>query len=31
MTNTINSLKKVNRRVGMITNDVENNYLKDNF
>ena len=31
MTNTINSLNKVNRRVGMITSDLENNYLKDNF
>ena len=31
MTNTINSLNKVNRRVGMITNDLENQYLKDNF
>ena len=31
MTNTINSLNKVNRRVGMITNDLENHYLKDNF
>ena len=31
MRNTINSLYKVNRRVGMITNDLEIHYLKDNF
>ena len=31
MKNTIKSLKKVNRRVEIITNDLENHYLKDNW
>ena len=31
MTNTINSLKKVNRQVAMIINDLVNQFLIDNF